>query len=141
LPVAPQLPPAPPVPGSARLADTLAGPLTPNELPIAAEAPRPVLVAEPAAESTRALLSSGPEDTTDLMPPDPEERRLSHELDFGETERQRRTSNGGSGGGTRRAVIILILLLILAGIGAVVFKTQIIAAVPGLKPTYAQLGL
>jgi hypothetical protein len=99
-----------------------------------------VLVAEPAAESTRALLSGGPDETADLMPPDPEERRLSHELDFGVADRQRRATNGG-GGGTRRAVIILILLLILAGVGAVVFKTQIIAAVPALKPTYAQLGL
>jgi hypothetical protein len=99
-----------------------------------------VLVAEPAAVSTRTLLSSGPADAADIAPPDPEERRLSHELDFGETERPRRTTRS-SGGGTRRTVMILILLIILAGVGAVVFETQIIAAVPALKSIYAQLGL
>jgi hypothetical protein len=71
-------------------------------------------------------------------PPDPEERRLSSELDFGESARPRRASEGG---GTRRAVVILILLIIAAGFAAVVFETQIIAAVPALKSTYAQLGL
>jgi hypothetical protein len=102
------------------------------------EAPRPALVVEPAAESTRALLGSLPAEEARIVAPDPEEKRLSHELDFGTAERQRQT---GTGGGTRRVVVILILLIILAGIAAVVFKTQIIAAVPSLKPIYAQGGL
>jgi hypothetical protein len=134
--VAPQ-PPAPALQGSARLADTLAGPLTPGENPTVAEVPRPVLVVEPAAESTRTLLANAPPSETGIVPPDPEEKRLSHELDFGAADRQR----AKSGGGTRRVVVILILLIILAGVAAVVFKTQIIAAVPALKPIYTQAGL
>ena len=98
-----------------------------------------MLVVEPAAASTRTLLSSATTDDGDLAGPDPEERRLSHELDFGKSDRQWRRTRGG--GGTRRAVVILILLIIVAGIAAVMFETQIVAAVPALAPIYAQLGL
>jgi predicted Zn finger-like uncharacterized protein len=136
-------PPAPaqaaPIQGSARLADNLAPPGIPSETITANEVPRPALVVEPTAESTRALLASAPRNAMDIAPPDPEERRLSHDLDFGESDRQRRTRD--SGGGTRRVVLILILLIILVGIVAVVFETQIVAAVPALKATYAQVGL
>ena len=131
-------PPAPPVQRAARLAETLARPVAPRDNPTAPELPRPILVVEPAAESPRTLLSSAPAaEAPASAPPDPEERRLSHELDFGGSDRQRRPGNGG----TRRAVVFLILLIILAGLCAVVFKPQIIAAVPALAPIYAQVGL
>jgi hypothetical protein len=97
-----------------------------------------MLVMEPAAQSTRTLLASGSATEQMVPPPDPEEKRLSHELDFGETERLRRSSESGGG---RRLGVILVLLIILAGIVAVVFETQITAAAPALKPIYAQLGL
>ncbi len=95
-------------------------------------------LAERPAPSTRTLLANTPEGNIDVGAPDPEERRLSHELDFGAIDRQRRS---GSGGGTRRAVIILILLIIAAGVVAVVFEAEIVAAVPALKSIYAQIGL
>jgi predicted Zn finger-like uncharacterized protein len=131
--------PALPQQRSARLADSLAGPLTPNDTPGAKEYPRPMAVMEPSAESTRTLLAGAPVGEARLVPPDPEERRLSHELDFDEADRQRRAANGG--GGTRRAVVLLIVILIAIGIAAVVFETQVVAMVPSLKPIYAQLGL
>ena len=94
---------------------------------------------EPAAASTRTLLASAATDDADMAEPDSEERRLSHELDFDKPERQWRRSGGV--GGTRRAVVVLILLIIVAGIVAVLFKTQIVAAIPALTPIYAQVGL
>ena len=94
---------------------------------------------EPAAESTRTLLANAPTSETIIAPPDPEEKRLSHELDFGETERGPRTSDGEWG--TRRAVVILILLIILIGIAAVIFEAEIVDVIPALKPIYAQIGL
>jgi predicted Zn finger-like uncharacterized protein len=124
---------------SARLADSLAGPLTPADTPPAKEYPRPMAVVEPAAESTRTLLAGAAIGDTRLAPPDPEERRLSHELDFDEAERLRRT--GEAGGGTRRLVVLIIVCLIALGIAAVVFETQVVALLPALKPIYGQLGL
>jgi len=123
---------------SARLADRLAGPLV-SDTP-AREVSRPMLAVEPTAESTRTLLANGATADTRLAP-DPEERRLSHELDFSEAEEQPWAGNGSGGGGTRRLVVILILVIILAGIAAVVLRTEIIAAVPSLKSVYAQFGL
>lgn len=90
------------------------------------------------ASSTRTLLANAPVSDIDIGAPDSEERRLSHELDFGAIDRQRRMGNGG---GTRRAVIILILLIIVVGIAAVIFESEIVAAVPALKSIYAQVGI
>ena len=132
--------PTPPPPSpmtvrrSASLADTLAGELTPSESLAVNEGPR----SASAAESTRTLLSSGPREEAYIAPPDPEERRLSHDLDFGETARPPRASEGG---GTRRTVVILILIILSVGIAAVVFEQQVVAAAPALKSIYAQLGL
>jgi hypothetical protein len=131
--------PAPALKASGRLVDTLAGPPAPNDHLDADELPRPAPVVEPAAESTRTLLANAPTDETMIVPPDPEERRLSHELDFGETERGPRSSNGEWG--TRRVVVILILLIILIIIAAVIFEAEIVDVVPALKPIYEQLGL
>ena len=85
------------------------------------------------------LLSSGSAEDAGIEPPDPEEKRLSHELDFGANERHRRTSSRG--GGVRRVVIPLILLIIVAGIVAIIFKTEIVGAVPALASIYGQFGL
>jgi predicted Zn finger-like uncharacterized protein len=139
LAAAPPPPPVPPLQRPSRLADVSASTAMPSDNLTDGEVPRPVLVVEPTAASTRTLLSSAPADKAYIAPPDPEERRLSHDLDFGETARPRPTSTGG--GGTRRAVVILILLIILAGMAAVIFEAQVIAAVPALKSVYAQLGL
>ena len=128
-----------PPPRSARLADSLAGPLTPTDHPPAREYPRPMAVVEPAAESTRTLLAGAAIGDGRIAPPDPEERRLSHELDFDEAERLRQTGDGG--GGTRRVVVLLIVCLVALGIAAIVFETQVVALLPALKPLYAQLGL
>jgi hypothetical protein len=115
------------------------GPQTPREPRTTKELPRPVPAVEPAAESTRALLASAPADEADVAAPDAEERRLSHDLDFGGPERQRRTSNDS--GSTRRVAVILIVVVLLVCVAAVVFRTQIIAAAPALKPAYGALGL
>ena len=141
-PPPPPLAPAPPAPAlqrSERLADSIAGRPAPEGTLSPAEVSRPTLLVEPTAESTRTLLTGAPMVETGFAGPDPEERRLSHELDFGAPERHRGTGNGG--GGTRRAVVIIILLIILAGIAAVLFEAQITAAVPALKSIYAQIGL
>jgi predicted Zn finger-like uncharacterized protein len=113
-------------------------PLSPS--PAATELPRPTIVAEPSAESTRALLAGAPKDEPITPQQDPEEKRLSHELDFGVPDLQRRRS-GEAHGGTRRLALVIIFLIIALGVVAVVFETQIIAAFPGLKSTYAGLGL
>jgi hypothetical protein len=126
--------PVPNVRRSAGLTDTLAGELTPQESMAFDDESRPGLV----AESTRSLLSSGSRENAYMAPPDTEERRLSHDLDFGEAARPRLAREGG---GTRRAVVILILLILSAGVAAVIFETQIVDAVPALGSIYAQLGL
>jgi predicted Zn finger-like uncharacterized protein len=131
--------PAPALKASGRLVDTLAGPPEPNDHLDADELPRPAPMVEPAAESTRALLANAPTGETMIVPPDPEERRLSHDLDFGETERGPRSIDGEWG--TRRVVVILILLIILTIIAAVIFEAEIVDVVPALKPVYEQLGL
>jgi hypothetical protein len=99
----------------------------------------PAVVVEPQAASTRTLLAGSPT-TAPVMPgPDPEERRLSHELDFGEADRVRRTRE--KTGGARRAALLLIVLIVVIIIAAVMFKPQIVAAVPATKAAYAAVGL
>jgi hypothetical protein len=129
---------APPLRTTSQLADSLAGPLPPREPPVAAEPP-PAAVAEPPAPSTRSLLAGAPSAAPLIAAPDPEERRLSHDLDFGESERRRRPNP--EKGSARRGALILILLIILAIIAAMIFRTQIIAAVPATKGAYAAVGL
>jgi predicted Zn finger-like uncharacterized protein len=128
---------------AARLADSLAGPLpppaSPPPPPIANELAPPAIVVEPQAASTRSLLAHSATTTGGMDAPDPEERRLSHELDFGEAERGRRTRQGT--GGARRAALLLIVLIAVVIIAAVMFKPQIIAAVPATKAAYTAVGL
>jgi hypothetical protein len=133
--------PAPPtLRASSRLADSLAGPVPPQPPPRATEVTSPAVVVEPQAASTRSLLANGAATAPVLEDgPDPEERRLSHELDFGEGERGRRTGEGG--GGARRAALLLIALIVVVIIAAVMFKPQIIAAVPATKAAYTSVGL
>jgi len=123
---------------SARLADTLAGPLPPTSEPLTREVASPALIAEPAPASTRTLLAGAPPPESAEPAPDPEERRLSHELDFGKPDGSRSTGNEG---GARRIILIVILVIIVAAIAAMILKSQIVAAVPALASVYAAVGL
>ncbi len=131
-------PPAP-APPSARPQAAMP-PLPPNQPPVAAELPPTPIAVEPSAESTRSLLAGAPQDESTIPQPDPEEKRLSHELDFGVPEREHLQSSKG-GGGTRRLALVVIFLIIALGVVAVVFENPIIAAFPGLKSMYSGLGL
>ncbi len=133
------VPPPPPLrQGAARLADSLAGSLPP-EGGVATRPPAPPIpVGEPAAASTRTLLAGVPAGETIALP-DAEERRLSHELDFGEPERRQRVRDGS--GNTRRIALAIILIIILVIIAAMIFKTEIIGAFPALRAAYAWVGL
>jgi predicted Zn finger-like uncharacterized protein len=146
MPPPPQATPQPasePARAAARLADSLAGPLPPPASlpppPIANELASPAIVVEPQAASTRSLLANGAATAPVMDGPDPEERRLSHELDFGDTDRGRPTREGT--GGARRAALLLIVLLVVVIIAAVMFKPQIIVAVPATKAAYTAVGL
>jgi predicted Zn finger-like uncharacterized protein len=141
-PAAAPPPPAvepPPPRAAARLADSLAGPLPPQAPPILNDVSSPPVVVEPQAASTRSLLANSPTTAPVMAGPDPEERRLSHELDFGEAERGRRTRE--KTGGARRAALLLIVLIVVIIIAAVMFKPQIIAAVPATEAAYKAVGL
>jgi len=137
--------PAPAVPSPAPLPE--AEPVTATLLPADTERladtlavrPAPVLRVEPAAASTRALLGDIPAEAADIEMPDAEERRLSHELSFGETERHPApiTRSGGGGRGLWPVILIVIVLVI----GAILFKPQLIDAVPALGSIYASVGL
>lgn len=120
--------PAPPARNST-LADKLAGSLP-------ARTPDPE-AAQP-APSTRSLLARDGS-AMDLEMGDPEERRLSHELSFGETERAPVTA-GQSRSGLRGLWLVLLLLIVLA-IAAILFEPQILGAVPALSRVYRALGL
>jgi len=125
------MPPAAPEPTrQATLADQLAGPAM--ALPA---------TAAPAAypPSTRSLLQRD-EEMPELEMGDPEERRLSHELHFGETERPspRPSVSRRSGGRRLRLIALLIIVLIVA---AILFKPQIVGALPALGALYAAFGL
>lgn len=110
-----------------RLADTLAArPVAP-----------PVLRTEPAAPSTRALLGDIPAEAADIDMPDAEERRLSHELSFGETERHPLPERRSRG----RGLWLLILIVVVIVIAAILFKPQLVDAVPALGSVYASVGL
>jgi predicted Zn finger-like uncharacterized protein len=158
----PELPPAPPSPaqpelalmrdrtatgaaqagpvrrGSAGLADSLAGPMLSRDSksaePITPKLGRP----EPAAASTRVLLGGSPTAEAAVQAPDPEERRLSHELAFGQAERRRPNDRSG---GSRRIVAVIVMVTIFVATVAVIFKPQIVGAFPGMKAAYAALGL
>jgi predicted Zn finger-like uncharacterized protein len=114
--------------------------LPPSQSPVSTELPPPAIVMEPSAESTRTLLTGAPEDEPIIPQQDPEEKRLSHELDFGVPERHQRPSSEGRGG-TRRLALVIIFLIIALGVVAIVFENPITAAFPGLKSIYAGLGL
>jgi hypothetical protein len=135
--------PAPAVPSPAPLPE--AEPVTATLLPADTERladtlavrPAPVLRVEPAAASTRALLGDIPAEAADIDMPDAEERRLSHELSFGETERHPAPVTHSR----RRGLWPVILIVIVLVIGAILFKPQLIDAVPALGGIYASVGL
>jgi predicted Zn finger-like uncharacterized protein len=136
---------APPSPAKPSiLADNLAGPLPsrmpdpPTAEPVALE---PV-VAEPvvarAAPSTRSLLLRN-ETEDEIAMGDPEERRLSHELSFGETERAPVAHRGPRSGW--RGLWLLVMLIVVLIIAAILFEPQILSAVPALGHVYGAVGL
>lgn len=110
-------------------------PRPPESVPPAAAALR----AGPAAASTRALIGEPPPEDEAEPVPDAEERRLSHELSFGETERP--TVVRKSRGHSLRGVWLVILVILVVIIAAVLFKPQLVGAMPGLAGLYASVGL
>ncbi len=141
-PVAPRIPdpipePEPELPpfrssGSSRLADTLAGP----RAPVLDETSGEVILPASTAASTRKLFGGVAAADPVEMGPDPEERRLSAELDFGKPERYGREKSG-----TGRIILVLIALIIIVAVAAVIFKDNIIAVVPSAESLYAAVGL
>ncbi|WP_264478778.1 hypothetical protein [Acidisoma silvae] len=119
-----------PPPDTARLADTLAS--RPGSA-----APAPVIAAESSA-STRTLLDDVAADIDDDPRPDAEERRLSHELSFGETDYR---APGGRKPHRGRLIWFILLIVIVLIIAAILFEPQLIAAVPALGSLYAAVGL
>lgn len=124
------------------LADHLAGGL-PDPLAPKPAAPDVVVaqpVVAPLSPATRSLLTRHEtEDETELAMGDPEERRLSHELSFGETERApvaHRPSRG-----LWRGFWMVVMIVIILVIAAILFKPQILGAVPALDHLYAAVGL
>ncbi|HTI01863.1 MAG TPA: zinc-ribbon domain-containing protein [Acidisoma sp.] len=111
------------------LADSVAGPLPGRTLEPA--------VAEPPA-STRSLLKRD-ETEAEFDMGDPEERRLSHELSFGETERAP-VADRPSWSGWRGAWLVAMLIIVLV-IAAILFEPQVVGAVPALGRLYAAVGL
>jgi len=126
-PAAASLAPEPvaPPPAPSRLADHLAGPL-----------PDPAPAAHP--PSTRSLLQRD-DAAADFEMSDPEERRLSHELNFGEADHR----PGGTRPVRRRrgGLWLLAMLVIVLIIAAVLFEPQILSAVPALGALYRTIGL
>lgn len=126
------------------LADSLAGPLpgrTPD--PILPKPPAPDLVVAqpvvaPPSPATRSLLTRE-ETEADLEMGDPEERRLSHELSFGETERAPAAHRAARSRG--RSLWLLVMLVVVVIIAAILFKPQLLGAVPALGGLYAAIGL
>jgi len=125
------------------LADNLAGPL-PSRMPSRMPDPLaagPVVVepvVAPPAPSTRSLLARG-ETEAEIPMGDPEERRLSHELSFGETERAPVAHRASRG--LWRGLGLVVMLIVVLGIAAVLFEPQILSAVPALGHLYAAVGL
>ncbi|GAB0117551.1 zinc-ribbon domain-containing protein [Acidisoma sp. 7E03] len=128
--------PEPPAPvpavaaGPSAIADQLAGPLPDSRSVAPAAAPHP--------PSTRTLLERDGA-VPDLDMGDPEERRLSHELSFGEVDhrpgvnRPVRRRRGG--------LWLLLMIVIVLIVAAVLFEPQILSAVPGLHRVYSAVGL
>ena len=104
----------------------------------AVKPPGPVpLRAEPAAASTRALIGDPPADAAEIILPDGEERRLSHELSFGDMEHQPAQRKPHS----FRPIWFVILVVLVLIIAAILFKPQLVGAFPGLDALYAIIGL
>jgi hypothetical protein len=102
-----------------------------------APAPMPLRM-EPTAPSTRALLGDPLPDGEEMDLPDPEERRLSHELSFGDTERQ---LSAGPRPRSFRRIWVAILTIIIVIIAAILFQPQLVSAFPALDRLYALVGL
>jgi hypothetical protein len=115
------------VTGSSRLADTLAG----GRADSAGEVP------VPASPSTRKLFSGVPPPSAEDIERDPEERRLSHELDFGKPERYRNYNGTRS----RLALLAIVATIIVLCVAAIIFRDNIIALFPGAEGLYAKVGL
>ena len=118
----------------ARLADALAGSL-PASAPLAGAAS--ALSAEPSA-ATRSLLHHRPAEAGGIPMPDSEERRLSHELSFGESDYSMPKPRGGR---SLRRLLILVTVISVAIVATILFQPQIVGAVPALASLYAALGL
>jgi predicted Zn finger-like uncharacterized protein len=125
------------------LADNLAGPL-PSRMssrmpdPLAAGPVVVEPVVAPPSPSTRSLLARG-ETEAEIPMGDPEERRLSHELSFGETERAPVAHRASRG--LWRGLWLVVMLIVVLGIAAILFEPQILSAVPALGHLYAVIGL
>jgi predicted Zn finger-like uncharacterized protein len=137
-PVAEAIPePAPALPpvqssGSSRLADSLAGP----RAPLLDETSGEVILPASTAASTRKLFGGVAAADPADMGPDPEERRLSAELDFGKPERYSREKSGSG-----RVVLVVIAIIIIVAVAAVIFKDNVVALVPSAEGLYAAVGL
>ncbi|MCB8880867.1 zinc-ribbon domain-containing protein [Acidisoma cellulosilytica] len=118
-------------PDTARLADTLAPPPASPPAPAAAQAAEPI-------GSTRALLADLEPAFDETDRPDSEERRLSHELSFGETEYYPAARKHRS---TRGRIWLILLIVIVIIIAAILFKPQLVNAIPALDGLYAAVGL
>ncbi len=92
----------------------------------------------PAAASTRTLIATAVTDGEAIALPDSEERRLSHELSFGDTERHLSTAERPR---SLRRSWLVVLIVIVVIIAAILFKPQLVGVFPGLAPLYASVGL
>lgn len=115
---------------------------TPAPAPTPAPAVFPERADEADAESsrstTRTLLADLAPEPDEMERPDAEERRLSHELSFGETEFRPTT---GKPRRRWRGLTLAILILAVLVIAAILFEPQLISAFPVLDGVYAAVGL
>jgi len=133
-PVAEVIPPPVRTSGSSRLADALAG--SRASAPVPELSTEDTLVAPFAPASTRKLFTgTTPADPAE-MGPDPEERRLSAELDFGKVDRYDRERRGSG-----RIILVVVAAIIIAAVAAVIFKDNIVSMVPSTEAIYAAVGL
>jgi predicted Zn finger-like uncharacterized protein len=128
-------------PDTARLAEGL--PTQPQPPAPPPTVPRPDSVfadADEAAQppaSTRKLLADLEPEFDEEDGPDAEERRLSHELSFGETEYRPTAPKPRRGRGMWLTLLIVIVLII----AAIMFKPQLVDLFPALDGLYAAIGL
>ncbi len=123
----------------ARRDDKIALRPNPEDRLVASEGPRPASFAEPTSPSVSALFTGTPGAAPAEVLPDPEERRLSHELDPSLSEHYAMMQN--QGGRSGRLVLIILLIAILAAFAAIILKVELVAAFPALSGAYSSIGL